>query len=64
MFAQLQKVPANFIMSSICPSIRHLRVSAWLPRDRFTLNLILGTFMKIYQENPKLVKIRQNTVKT
>jgi hypothetical protein len=32
-------------------------ISLWPPLDRLLSNLILGTFMKIYQENPNLVKI-------
>jgi hypothetical protein len=39
---------------SVCP-----HVSAWLPMDGFSQNLILGTCMKNYLENPNWVKIRQ-----
>jgi hypothetical protein len=45
--------PISFVMS-ICPCI-----SAQLPLNIFSWNLILGTCMKICQEKPDLVKIGQ-----
>jgi hypothetical protein len=57
-FAQSRNAPVALVMSirpSTCP-----HVSLWLPLDEFMLNLILGTFMKIYQEIPDLVKTGKN----
>jgi hypothetical protein len=37
-----------------------LHVSEWLLLDTFLWNLVFMTFMKICQENPNLVKVRQD----
>ena len=50
------------LLPSLCPSVCPFfrpHVSAWLPLDSFSWNLILGIFMKICWENSYLVKIGQ-----
>ena len=51
----LLKVPISFVMS-----VHPLHVLIWPPLDGFLLSLILGTCMRISQENKNLVEIRQN----
>lgn len=48
-----------YLLALSCPSI-HPRISAQLPLNIFPWNLILGTYLKICQENQDLVKLGKN----
>jgi hypothetical protein len=52
--AKLQKVAFSFVMT-----VRS-HVTTQLPLDGFSLNLIFVDFLKIYRENPGLIKSDKN----
>jgi len=48
----------NFLFALLCLSV-HLHASTWLQVNRCLWNLMLETFIRIYQENWSSVRIRQ-----
>lgn len=52
-----KKKPTGFFIS-VCLSSVYTRVSARLPPDRFSSNLVFATFIKTYWgKNPDLIKV-------